>query len=332
MKSSSTFRRMLPGLLVSLTLVVAILSLVDFRGVWAALQRANFLLLAVFLPISVLWLLLRALVWRTLLRGAAKYGAVFSSMNEGYLLNNFLPFRLGEVGRAFLLSRKSGLPFTGILSTIVIERVTDLAFTAAIFLLALPFVVNSGAAGQAAWVVGLLVMVGLAGMYLLARKQAQALALFERLSLRWPSLQRFGGGLLQSFLSGLSIFTDIHLFLRFLALMSLDWGLAIFQYTLFILAFFPQATLLWGMFSLGATAFGGAIPSLPGAVGTLEGALGGSLTLLSADADTALAVALTWRVLSYLLTGLFGFGALLREGQTLGQLYAEVTQKGENPT
>ncbi len=30
-------------------------------------------------------------------------------MNEGYLINNFLPFRLGELGRALLLGGETGL-------------------------------------------------------------------------------------------------------------------------------------------------------------------------------------------------------------------------------
>ena len=59
---------------------------------------------------------------------------VFFADGEGYLLNNFLPFRLGELGRAFLLSRKSGMTFSEILPTIIIERAVDLAFSAAILL------------------------------------------------------------------------------------------------------------------------------------------------------------------------------------------------------
>lgn len=318
------FRRLLPGLLISLALVAAILYFVDLKNVWLAMQRADYRPLALGVTLSLLWLFVRALVWRTLLREKAAYRAVFTSMNEGYLLNNFLPFRLGEVGRAFLLSHKSQLKFAEILPTILIERVTDLAFTAAIFLAAIPFVVNAGGAAQVALFVGAAVLLGLGGMYALARNQRWALDVFQRFSTRWPGLQRAGGSLLEALLTGLGILTDGGLFLRFLALMTLNWGIAIAQYTLFVLAFYPRATILWGMFSLGATAFGGAIPSLPGGVGTLEGALGGSLTLLSGDADTALAVALTWRALNYLTTGLFGFYALSREGQTLGGMYRQL--------
>ncbi len=81
----------------------------------------------------------RAKAWQTLLRDRPTYKDVLYSAGEGYLLNNFLPFRLGELGRAFLLSRKSGLQFGEIIPTIVIERIVDLAFSAVILCLPYPF-------------------------------------------------------------------------------------------------------------------------------------------------------------------------------------------------
>ena len=101
------FRRMLPGLLISIVLIGAILYFVDLKAMVAAVKAADYLLLLVVLVLGVLWLFVRALVWRTLLRNRASIKDVFLTLMEGYLLNNFLPFRLGEIGRAFLLSRKS---------------------------------------------------------------------------------------------------------------------------------------------------------------------------------------------------------------------------------
>ncbi len=83
---------------------------------------------------------------------------------EGYLLNNFLPFRLGELGRAFLISRKSGLQFGEVLPTIVIERVVDLGISALIFIVALPLMVGSGGSENIGYIVGGVVVVGLLGI------------------------------------------------------------------------------------------------------------------------------------------------------------------------
>ena len=69
---------------------------------------------------------------------------------------------------------------------------------------------------------------------------------------------------------------------------------------------------------------GGAIPSLPGAVGTFEGAFGGAITLLTGDQSTALAVALIGRLYNYLNSGLIGGIGLLRDGQTLSGIYGEL--------
>jgi uncharacterized protein (TIRG00374 family) len=317
-------KRWLPGAVISLVLIAAILYFVDLGAMLNAIRSANYALLAIAIAIGFLWMAVRAIVWRTLLRNRASYQDVFWTIGEGYLLNNFLPFRLGEIGRAFLLSRKSDMQFMEILPTIVIERAMDLGFSAVILLAAIPFVVGAEGAGQIGIVVGIIILLGFVLLYLLARYNQWALDLFHRLSARWPTLQRAGGSFLESFFLGLGVLKDGWLFVRFLFWMTVNWGIAIISYYLIIKAFFPQAELVWGMFGLGGAAFGGAIPSLPGAVGTFEGAFGGAVTLLTGDESTALAVALTGRFYNYLNSGVIGGIGLLREGQTLSGIYEQL--------
>ena len=326
-------KRWLPGALISILLIAAILYFVDLRAMVYAIRNANYGLLGIALVIGFIWMGSRAIVWRVLLRERASLKDVFFTVGEGYLLNNFLPFRLGEIGRAFLLSRKSDMQFMEILPTIVIERVMDLGYSAIILLAALPFVVGAEGAGQIGIIVGVIVLIGIILLYILARNNQWALDLFHKLSARWPSLQRFGGNFLESFFAGLSVLTDGWLFVRFLFWMTLNWGIAIISYYLIIRAFFPQAQVVWGMFGLGAAAFGGAVPSLPGAVGTFEGAFGGAITILTGDQSTALAVALTGRLYNYINSGVIGGIGLLREGQTLSGIYEQLKNfrtKGES--
>jgi len=317
-------KRWLPGAIISILLIAAILYFVDLRAMLDAIRHANYRLLGIGFAIGFLWMAIRAVVWRTLLRNRASYSDVFWTIGEGYLLNNFLPFRLGEIGRAFLLSRKSDLQFMEILPTIVIERAMDLGYSAVIFLAALPFVVGAGGAERIGIIVGIIVLIGFVILYLLARYNQWALDLFHKLSARWPTLQRIGGNFLESFFIGLGVLNDGWLFIRFLFWMTVNWGVAIISYYLIIRAFFPQAQVVWGMFGLGAAAFGGAIPSLPGAVGTFEGAIGGAITLLTGNQSTALAVALTARFYNYLNSGVIGGIGLLREGQTLSGIYEQL--------
>jgi uncharacterized protein (TIRG00374 family) len=318
-------KKWLPGAIISIGLIAAILYFVDLRAMVEAIGSANYALLALALCVGFLWIAVRAQVWRTLLRDRPSYSDVLWTVGEGYVLNNFLPFRLGEIGRAFLLSRKSGgMKFGEILPTIVIERIVDLIFSAMIFLFSLPFVVNAESSPTLGYVIGGLMVLGLGLMYLLARNNQWALDQFHTLSQRIPALQRIGGSFLESFLQGLGVITDGWLFLRFLFWMALNWAVAIIPYYLITLAYFPEANWLWGVFGLGMAAFGGAIPSAPGAVGTFEGAVIFAITRFTTDESTALAAALSMRLYNYITTGVIGGIGFLREGQTLSGVYHDL--------
>jgi len=318
------WKRWLPGAIISVGFIAVFLYFVDFGEMAEAIRNANYAFLTIAMIISFIWIGIRAQVWRTLLRNRASYMDVFWTVGEGYILNNFLPFRLGEIGRAFLLSRKSDMRFMEILPTIVIERVMDLGYSAVILLAALPFVVGAEGTESIGVVVGVIVVIGFALLYILARSNQWALDIFHKLSARWPSLQRFGGSFLESFFAGLSVLTDGWLFLRFIFWMTLNWGVAIVSYYFIIRAFFPETQLIWAMFGLGAVAFGGAIPALPGAVGTLEGAFGGALVLLTGNESVSFAAALTVRLYNYINSGVIGGIGLAREGQTLSGVYEQL--------
>ncbi|NOH01175.1 MAG: flippase-like domain-containing protein [Chloroflexi bacterium] len=317
-------KRILPGAVISIVLIAAILYFVDFQTMWNSIKNANYTILAGSAVLSFVWMFIRAKVWQTLLRGKPKYMDVLFAEGEGYLLNAFLPFRLGEIGRAFLLSRKSGMSFSEILPTIVIERVVDLVYSAALLLIGLTYVTDSQGSARIGYVIGGVMIAGLVLMYVLARNRQWALDVFHRLSARWHPLQKFGGKFLESFLTGLGVLTDGWLFLRFLFWMTLNWFVAMVAYYIITLAFFPQAQFTWMFFLLGAAAFGGAIPALPGAVGTFEGAISAALTLFTGDQSTSLAVALTARLYNYLNSGVIGGIGLMREGETLSGLYRQL--------
>ena len=327
-------KRLIPGAIISILLIGAILYFVDFQTMWNSIRNANYKILAGSAVLSFVWMFGRAKVWHTLLRDKPRYIDTLFAAAEGYLLNTFLPFRLGELGRAFLLSKKSGMQFGEILPTIVIERIVDLAFAAAILLVALPYVADSQGSERIGYIVGGVVIFGLVMMYVLAKNNKWALDVFHKLSRRFQVLQKFGGSFLESFLTGLGVLTDGWLFTRFLFWMTLNWFVALVAYYLIILAFFPQAQFEWALFVLGAAAFGGAIPALPGGVGTFEGAVTAALVLFTGEesTSTALAVALTARLYNYLNSGIIGGIGLAREGQTLSGVYQQLMNLRNRPT
>jgi uncharacterized membrane protein YbhN (UPF0104 family) len=200
-------------------------------------------------------------------------------------------------------------------------------FAVSLLLVTLPFVIEMPEARQVAWVIGAVVLLGLAIFYLLARSQERVLALFDKLGGRWPRLVAFGHDRLGSFLTGLSALADPARFLAAFGWMGVSWILAIFVQYFVLKAYVPDAQVLWAAFALGVAALGVALPSSPGSIGIYETAFVGALAVVDVPFSQALAYALTTHVMYYLVTGIFGSYALVQEGESLTNLFRTIRKQ-----
>ncbi len=312
---------MLPGLGISLVSLGVVFYFADLQSIVQALRLADYRLVAASATITLLWLIVRAQVWRTLLLNRPSHKDTFFAVNEGYLINNILPFRLGELARAYLLARKSGMGFFQIFPSVIIERLLDLGMAVGLLLATLPLVVGGSWARPAALTAGILVLVLYIGLFLLARYRKQAQALLNRFFTRIPSINRRLQKFLPELFSGLEVLTNGKRFISAASWVLLNWMLAIAQYYILMQAFFPQAKLLWAAFSLGVVSLGIAAPSSPGALGVLELSVVGALSVFKLEASIALAFALVLHAIQYVLTGVLGAYALTRDGDSLGGIY-----------
>ena len=94
------FWRILPGVLISLVALGVLFTLIDWPTFVVALQKADYRYLLLGLPIYLISYLVRSRAWHLLLMEEPSYKLVFFTQQAGYLMNNVLPFRLGELGRA----------------------------------------------------------------------------------------------------------------------------------------------------------------------------------------------------------------------------------------
>lgn len=323
-KKAQDWKRIFPALVVSALAFAAVFYFADLNEILAAFSQADFRLVVLVFFLTLMWVILRSFVWRTLLQEKATFSQVFLTVNEGYLINNVLPLRLGEIARAFLLSRKANLDFWQVFSTILIERVLDLVIAAGFLLISLPFVIGVSWAMVGGIGAGLLVLLGLGFLYLVARNQAWTLKQFQRLTHRWPRLERPVNKHLQAFLSGLDVLIDGKRFLKAVGWMAANWSIAILQYYILLKAFIPEAQVLWAMFVLGGVALASAVPSLPGSLGMLELGMVGVLSTFRVE--EALAVAITWagRAANYIITGVLGVYALANDGLSLLGVYKQI--------
>src|SRR6266446_3951007 len=101
---------------------------VDWSEALQALAHANYLALLPIFPLSLWTLYIRAQRWRFLLRpvGRPAMRTLVAAVNIGFMANMVLPLRIGEVVRPVLVSRREGVPLSGVLATCVLERVFDL--------------------------------------------------------------------------------------------------------------------------------------------------------------------------------------------------------------
>lgn len=145
--STNTTRRRLrsvlfttTGTLLGVALLVWLVRGVDLAEVWRATRQLSpwSVLAATLLICSSIPL--RALQWRWLLDGAEEVtsGRAIRAISLGNLFNSILPARGGELVKAWVLSRWTGLPPTRLLTSLVIARVLDLGCV--LVLLSLVFV------------------------------------------------------------------------------------------------------------------------------------------------------------------------------------------------
>lgn len=333
--AKSNWKRILPGLIISLVALAIVYSMLDLEKFGQAVKQADLRFLLGGILGEILWLVVRGFFWRTLLQNKASYYDAFITINEGYLLNNILPFRLGEIGRAFLMGRKAKLDFWQVIPSILIERVLDLAVAVGLFISTLPFVIGISWAKQAAIGAGVIVITGLATLYLLAHNRARVLSWVEHLGERWGIVQKLAGRRVVAFFDGLEIITDGRLFLRALGWEVLNWLVGILQYYLVLRAFFSVPSLLWVIFALGVGSLGIAAPSSPGAIGVFEAVLVGALVVFGLDASPATAFALAVHFSAYLMTSLIGGYGLYKDGESLAGLYnrlGRMKSEGEAPS
>lgn len=313
--------RWLPGLIISALAIWLLISLSNWQEVIqvVSVMKLNWLFPA--LIIFVISAGMRALSWRFLLQNKASYGRVFLVLNQGYLLNNIFPFRLGELGRAFLLSQATTLSGFFVLSTIVIERAYDLTIAAGLLLATLPFVLGVEIGASIAYTVLVVVLLGLVAMYIFARNRDGIKAKLNDFGQSRPTFKERILPAIGSFLDGLGALARWDQFLLSVFFMLLSWFFGAMVLYFLSLSFGVEVEAWWIGFVLGVISLGIAIPSAPAGLGVYEVAMVGAFSILGVPASQALAIALVAHLIQISITGFVGIYGIFRDGETLAGLY-----------
>ena len=126
------------GFGVSIALLALFFLTLDLGQLLEALADANYLYVGPAIGLYIVSVLFRTLRWQRLLRHMRpiKVARLFPVVVVGYMANNLLPVRLGELVRSYYVGEREGISKTSALVTIFIERLLD-ALTLLLFIAAI---------------------------------------------------------------------------------------------------------------------------------------------------------------------------------------------------
>jgi glycosyltransferase 2 family protein len=286
------------------------------------LARANyfFLLLAGAAALLAIWL--RAWRWRYLIPNSQsmRIANLFSATMIGFMGNNLLPLRIGDLARAYIAARKERTTASAILATVVVERLLDvfaiLTMLSVIFLhIPLPGWIASGFL--------LMLALGIVAWIMLLSMNRLSITLRNWICRAAPSKYRACiEEFIESFFNGLAAMRDKrNLAIAILLSIPIWTTYALGTYAAFkacaIDAPFSASWVVLAFIGIGVS-----LPSAPGFIGTFQFFTVAALALFAIDQHQAFGFSLLHHLAQYVPVTLFGWILLVKEQMSLGDLAA----------
>ena len=305
------------GLAVSAAAVAWLLWRYDWRGVGDALAAAHW---ALFVPVPLVMIanfMLRAARWQALFPDdlRPRFGGSFVALMAGYLFNNVLPARAGELVRVHMIGRREQLPRSTALGTVVLERTLDLLVLLALFAFVLLNQPLPGWTAHAGRMVAVLAL-GALGVILFLGWQGERLveSIVPRLGFLPAAVTRRLDASGRAFIGGVSAVLRASHLARFAAFTILIWSLEVATVWLIARAFALALGPLDVLFVMLAITLGTMVPASPGYVGTFEFFGLSALQLIGISGAAALGFVVTLHAAVLLGSSLIGAACLAWQG------------------
>lgn len=311
--TKKTYRKWYIALSIVIAAILLVLAIrgVSWREMLFTLQKADPRYLAVIFLLGSLSVFVRGVRWGVLLSGEKRINllTMFWATSIGYVGNNFLPARAGEVIRAVMLGEKTGLSKSYVLATALTERIFDVVTLVMIGVFVLPTIGNlPDWLPETMRVMGLFGLAALVFLLIAPRLRGWITGLAGKLPLpeKWREII---SKLLQDFLLGAGAFIHWGRAAGFMGLSAIVWFLdssmvVLVSKSLNLNFNYPQALLL--LVSIGLAS---AIPSTPGYVGIYQFVAVSLLPLYGATRSESLTMILAFQaaiVIVCLVWGLIG--------------------------
>lgn len=308
------------GMAISVVALFFTLRGIHFDEMASILAQAQVLWLIPACGMLLLTLLLRTLRWSSLM-GGTPFKITFHALNIGYLLNSILPFRLGEIGRAYVIGERTEVTMTRALSTVVVERIIDLATIVFMFAVFAQFIPMPPQFASAALTGTIVVIAVLAAALVAIWQSARLEIILARIASRIPHLnaetlvRRF-----RDLVEGLRVIRTPGKLAYNLALTAGIWGASLFVAFFTMMVFMPARIEQMGLTVVFAN-LGGALPSAPGGLGVVQFFAKQALVIpFGVPDDIAVAFAFLWSLFQQAALILLGIVGLLQVGMSFASV------------
>ncbi|KPL02902.1 MAG: hypothetical protein AMJ90_04535 [candidate division Zixibacteria bacterium SM23_73_2] len=319
-------KRFIFGLIISAIFLYLAVHKVDLVELWRALKDAEYLWVLPNMALMMFSYWLRAYRWKFMVNPIKKLSLnrLFSATIIGFMANNVLPVRLGEVVRAYSLGSKAEISKTASFATIVVERVFDgfsLLLILWITLLFAPFPEIVKKAGNLTLVLNVILLLVL---IFLEIKTKPTLSFFEKILKLFPRpVSSKASELLYKFTTGLKIFRDLPNMLWIIFLSLMVWVIVGTSNYFIFLSFGFTPPFYASFILLVIVALGVMLPSSPGFIGTFQYACILALGIFGIEKSVAFSFSVVLWISQYLPVTALGFYYLKREHLSLKEVREE---------
>jgi uncharacterized protein (TIRG00374 family) len=287
---------------------------INWSNVWAILSHADPKYILVWVAIVTVALVLRALRWRVLLtaEGPVDFPTAFWATAAGYFGNNFLPFRAGEVVRTLMISARTGMSKSFVLTTALSERIFDaitLVGVAAIVLLTLK--TKPGWFADAGTPFSIVGLGGVLAIVFLPKLEPLWASILRRLPVPSTLTERLIA-IMEKVLSGIRALHDAKRFFIFAGFTLVIWSCDTVTAVVGMNALGMKMSLSVAFLLITGLALGSVLPSTPGYVGIYQIVAVKVLVPFGYTNTDAIAYILLFQALQFANYAVWGLFALSR--------------------
>jgi uncharacterized protein (TIRG00374 family) len=322
--------KILLGIAISVALLVWLFWKVDVRAVVARLADTHWGWLAVSIVLGLASLWARAARWRHLFPRRLHPTHLFNAVMIGYMGNNVLPLRAGEVLRVYVVARR-GQPFWTTVTTLVVERALD-GLAVGVLLSFVFFLIPISR--EITWAAETFVGVVVAMMVVLVAITAAPLPCriaIRSLSYRWPAVERRLLAIFDAMSDGLQGLRQPSQLLPTAIWSLVVWVLIVLSVWICFRAARIDLPVTAAFCVIAFIGLGVSLPSSPGYIGVFQAATVLALSFFGVDKVDALGFSLLLHASQFVPVTLWGLLLLVVEHVSLTDVgrAAAITPPGE---